>query len=203
MTGASEVAVRLITFTSPASALRRCPARVSEAVLGNSPGCEWRSNESVVSSRSRVGGGGEKAPPAQPTRRRLIFARTGERKQSRPRIEAGRPAHASILLREGDRASRAFLILLGSCDGERGPCEERPGRGQRGHDEGPGGVVDDAGEHGADDLAEAEGGRHHRESASWIPRGDPAGPGEAEGGDPHEGGSEERGGEENAGRANP
>src|SRR6266700_5647066 len=78
-----------------------------------------------------------------------------------------------------------------------------PGRGQRGHDEGPGGVVDDAGEHGAEDLAEAEGGRHHRESASWIPRGDPAGPGEAEGGDPHEGGSEERGGEENAGRANP
>src|SRR5438445_7820274 len=126
----------------------------------------------------------------------------GEREKSRPRIEAARPAHAPLLLRDGARASEALLILLGSGDGERGSREERPGGGQRGQDKGPGGVVDHAGEPGTDDLTEAEGGRHHRERAPRIAVGDPSGPGEAEGGDPHESGSEERGGEENAGGAN-
>src|SRR5215831_9976517 len=54
-TGESEVAVRLISFTEPASAARRCPASVSFDMLENKPGCEWRSKESVASSSWRVG----------------------------------------------------------------------------------------------------------------------------------------------------
>ena len=46
-TGASEVAVRVMSFTWPVSAFCRWPARVLLAVLENSPGWACRSNETV------------------------------------------------------------------------------------------------------------------------------------------------------------